>query len=73
MSKEMYGLFERHYDYYEFETLICVSKDKEKLKERYNSLDNKNKYKSKLIPQSQYGHYSEKEITHFQIVKVELI
>lgn len=67
---KLYGLFEMTYDYHEWETLECVSRDEDLLR----------KYASTVDPdlpvvntQSENEAYCRQETTHYYIKEVDVI
>lgn len=66
---KLYGLFEYTYDWYEWETLICVSKNKQKLIKRYNEI---NKHNLELTEDDD-THILLNGVRHYMIKEVECL
>lgn len=65
---KLYGLFEYSYDWYEWETLICVSKNKEKLTKHYREVGRDLK-----VTEDEDTHNSWDGERHYMIKEVEYI
>ena len=65
----MFGLFHRTYDHFEWDDLVSVSTSRERLVEKYHSLEPRHV----LIANEQYAEYRDDEHCHFAIVEIDLI
>jgi len=72
-DKEMLGLFLFTYDYYEWEELIAVSLDEDKLKERHKAYDGLYDDKELISLDQHKARAPRDEEPHFVIMPVEYI
>lgn len=64
----MYGLFNYDYDYYEWETLVCVSKKQKLLIDYYIEM----KVNDKIVwSEQEHSEAQDTKTTHFMIKLVE--
>lgn len=69
---KIYGLFEYTYDWYEWEQLIVVSRNVEKLKKYYETY--KGEYgKFLLVEESEHKDYAKDQHNHMIIREVQVV
>lgn len=68
---KLYGLFEYSYDYYEWESLNCVSYSQKSLVDRFHETIG-NRYKL-IYTDTEHEELRDGQVTHYMIKEVELI
>ncbi len=68
----MLGLFRYRYDYYEWEDLIAISEDVEKLINKFHDI-NKDDEISCILIEELHESMQDKEERHYMIKEVELL
>ena len=70
----MYGLFEYSYDYYEWETLECISDDKNKLEvEQLRLVEGENYISKRAFDEHEHNELASVEAPHYYIKKVTVL
>lgn len=67
--KKMYGLFMFTYDYYEFESILCVSESTDSLNAEYIRSYGPNR----IINEEQHDSYRDSGESHYVIMELEVV